>query len=154
MIGAIVAHWIAVFAVPIFSLAIAALGLFVINVIFRQSVSFQTVFSVICYASLVRLVVVVMDLIVILRTDVQHYSPQMLTPATLAIFLDAGRTSKPLYEMATSLDTVRIWCIALSSLGLSLATGRKVHALKIFLTGLGIWMLVALGHAAFSALRP
>src|SRR5271157_4473886 len=45
-----------VLGAPIFLLVIAAVGLFIVNVLFGASANFKTCFSVVCYANLVLLV--------------------------------------------------------------------------------------------------
>lgn len=54
--------------------------------------------------------------------------------------------------IASSFDILRVWFIILSSLGLSAATGKKVGMVAIFLTYLGIWILLVLGHAGWAAM--
>ena len=137
---------------PIFLLIIAAVGLFVVNVIFGASANFKTCFSVVCYANLVLLVAVVLGLVMILFGDVEQFNPENFLPTTVGFFLNPRETSKPLYVIASSFDIFRVWFIILSSLGLSAATGKKVGTLAIFLTYLGIWVLLVLGHAGVAAM--
>ena len=70
----------------------------------------------------------------------------------MGFFLNPRETSKPLYVIASSFDIFRVWFIVLSSLGLSAATGRKLGPLAIFLTYLGIWVLLVLGRAGWAAM--
>ena len=137
---------------PIFLLVIAAVGLFIVNVIFGASANFKACFSVVCYASLVLLVGVVLGLVMILFGDVEQFNPENFVPTTVGFFLNPRETSKPLYVIASSFDIFRVWFIILSSLGLSAATGKKVGTVAIFLTYLGIWILIVLGHAGIAAL--
>jgi hypothetical protein len=153
ILRAIGIHWIAVFAVPIYLLVVAAAGLFIVNVLFGQSVNFEVSFSVICYASLVRQVAFLLGLAMIFLASPDQFNPQSFIPVTVGFFLDPRKTPKPLYVLASSFDIVRIWFIALCSLGLSVATGRKVVTSKIFFISFGAWTIVALGHAGLVALR-
>ncbi|MGA2984829.1 MAG: YIP1 family protein [Terriglobia bacterium] len=137
---------------PIFLLVIAAVGLFIANVVFGASANFKTCFSVVCYANLVLLVGVVLGLVVILLGDVEQFNPENPVPTTVGFFLNPRETSKPLYVIASSFDILRVWFIILSSLGLSAATGKKVGMVAIFLTYLGIWILLVLGHAGWAAM--
>jgi hypothetical protein len=137
---------------PIFLLVIAAVGLFIANVVFGASANFKTCFSVVCYANLVLLVGVVLGLVVIVLGDVEQFNPENPVPTTVGFFLNPRETSKPLYVIASSFDILRVWFIILSSLGLSAATGKKVGMVAIFLTYLGIWILLVLGHAGWAAM--
>lgn len=141
-----------VLGVPIFLLVIAAVGLFVVNVIFGSSATFKACFSVVCYADLVLLVSVVLGLVMILFGDTEQFNPENFLPTTVGFFLNPRETSKPLYVIASSFDVFRVWFIIMSSVGLSAATAKKVGTLAIFLTYLGIWVLIVLGHAGVVAL--
>ena len=142
----------AVVGVPIFLLVIAAVGLFVVNVVFGASANFKTCFSVVCYANLVLLISAVLGLVMILLGDVEQFNAENFTPTTVGFFLNPHETSKPLYTLASSFDLLRIWFIVLASMGLSAATSRKVGTLGIFLAYLGIWIVIVLGHVGFVAL--
>jgi hypothetical protein len=137
---------------PIFLLVIAAVGLLVVNVIFGASTNFKTCFSVVCYASLVLVIPLVLGLVMILLGDVEQFNPENFVPTTVGFFLNPRETSKPLYVIASSFDAFRVWFIILSSLGLSAATGKKVGTVAIFLTYLGIWIILVLGHAGWAAM--
>lgn len=137
---------------PIYLLVIAAVGLFIVNAIFGESANFKTCFSVVSYASLVLLVGVVLGLVMIMMGDAEQFNPDNFVPTTVGFFLNPRETSKPLYVIASSFDIFRVWFIILSSLGLSAATGKKVGTLAIFLTFLGIWILIVLGHAGLAAM--
>jgi hypothetical protein len=138
--------------VPIFLLIIAAAGLFIVNVIFGASANFKTCLSVVCYADLVLLVAVVLGLVMILFGDVEQFNPENFVPTTVGFFLNPRETPKPLYVIASSFDIFRVWFIGLASLGLSAATNKKVGTLAIFLTYLGVWIVIVLGHAGLVAL--
>jgi hypothetical protein len=141
-----------VLGVPIFLLIIAAVGLFVVNVIFGASANFKTCFSVVCYANLVLLVGVVLGLVMIFLGDVEQINPENFVPTTVGFFLNPRETSKPLYVIASSFDIFRVWFIILCSLGLSAATEKKVGTVAILLTYLGVWVLLVLGHAGVAAM--
>lgn len=138
---------------PIFLIIIAAVGLFVVNVIFGSSTNFKACFSVVCYASLVLLVPVVLGLVMIFFSDIEQFNPENFVPTTVGFFLNPRETSKPLYAIASSFDIFRIWLIILTSLGLSIATGKKVGPTSIFLSYLGMWVVWVLGIAGLAMLR-
>lgn len=76
---------------PIFLLVIAAVGLFIANVVFGASANFKTCFSVVCYANLVLLVGVVLGLVVIVLGDVEQFNPENPVPTTVGFFLNPQR---------------------------------------------------------------
>jgi hypothetical protein len=141
-----------VLGVPLFLLVIAAVGLFIVNVIFGASADFKTCFSVVCYANLVLLVEVVLGLVVILLGDIEQFNPENFMPTTVAFFLNPRETSKALYALASSFDIFRVWFIILSSLGLSVASKRKVGTLPVFLTFLGVWVLIVLAKVGWAVM--
>jgi len=142
----------AILSVPIYVLVIAAVGLFIVNVIFGASANFKTCFAVVSYAGLVLLVGVGLVLVMVFMGDVEQFNPENPVPSTVGFFLNPRETSKALYAIASSFDIFRVWFIALSSLGLSGATGKKVGSAAIFLTYLGIWVLLVLGKAGWAPL--
>lgn len=137
---------------PIIMVVIAAVGLFIVNVVFGASADFKTCLSVVCYANMVLLVGVVLGLVLTFFGNVEQFNPQNPIPATLGFFLNPRETSKALYVIASSFDIFHVWFIVLSSMGLSAATGKKVGTAGILLTYLGIWIVIVLGRAGIAAL--
>lgn len=138
--------------VPLSLVIIAAVGLFIANVIFGASADFKTCFSVICYANLVALVGVVLGLVIVFMGDPEQFNPENPIPTTVGFFLNPREISKVLYVIASSFDIVRVWFIVLCSIGLSVATSRKVGTISIFLTYFGIWVLITLAKAGMAAI--
>jgi hypothetical protein len=130
---------------PIFLLVIAALGLLIVDAIFGGSVELKTSFSIVCYSSLVTLVGAALGLVIILFGDPEQFNPQNFMPSTVGFFLNPREISKPLYALASSFDIFRVWFIILTSLGLSIAAGKKVRMAPIFFCYLGMWALWVLG---------
>jgi hypothetical protein len=139
-------------AVPISLLIIAAVGLFIANVIFGASADFKTAFSVVCYANLIALVGVVLGLVMVFMGDPEQFNPENPVPTTVGFFLNPREISKVIYVIASSFDIVRVWIIVLCSLGLSVATSRKVGTISIFLTYFGLWVLITLAKAGMAAI--
>jgi len=142
----------AVIFVPIFLLVIAAVGLFIANVIFGASADFKTCFSVVCWANLVLQVGVILGIVITLFGDPEQINMENPIPSTVGFFLNQRETSKVLYVMASSFDIFRVWFIVLCSMGLSAAAGKKVGTTAILLTYFGIWMLIVLGKVGFAAM--
>lgn len=141
-----------VIGVPIFLLVIAAVGLLIANLIFGASVNFKTAFSVVCYADLVLQVAVILGLFIVFMGDPEQFNPENPVPTTVGFFLNARETSKVVYAIASSFDIFRIWFIVLTSLGLSIATEKKVGTTAILLTFIGLWVLIVLGKAGMAAI--
>jgi len=149
---AIIMRVAGVLGVPLFVLIIAAVGLFIVNVLFGASANFKACFSVVTYANLVLLVGVLLGLVVVFFGDVEQFNPENPVPTTVGFFLNPRETSKVLYAVASSFDILRVWFIALSSIGLSAATGKKAGTTAIFFSYLGLWILIVLGKAGWAAM--
>jgi hypothetical protein len=151
-IGAILGRVGMVVGAPIYLLIVAAVGLFIVNVMFGATTKFKVNFSVVCYAYLVSLVGVVLALVLILFGDAEQFNAQNFIPSNVGFFLNQHDVSKPLYAIASSYDVFTVWFLILASLGLSIATARKVRTLPIFLTFFGLWTVWVLGKAGLSML--
>ena len=138
--------------IPIFLLIIAAAGLLIANVIFGGSAKFKTCFAVVCYSNLVLQLAVVLGLIMVFMGDPEQFNPENPTPTTLGFFLNPREISKVVYVLASSFDILRVWFIALASMGISRATEKRVGTTAIFLAYLGLWILIVLGHAGMAAI--
>jgi hypothetical protein len=151
-IGGIIARVGELVGAPIYLLVVAAVGLFIVNVIFGATTNFKVNFSVVCYAYLVGLVGVVLALAVILFGDAEQFNPQNFIPSNAGFFLNPHEISKPLYVVASSFDIFTIWFLILASMGLSIAAARKVRTIPILLTFLGLWLVWVLVKAGLSML--
>src|ERR1039458_3100377 len=78
----------AIIAVPLSMVIIAAVGLFIANVIFGASADFKTCFSVVCYANLVLLVGVILGLVIVFMGDPEQFNPENPVPTTVGFFLN------------------------------------------------------------------
>jgi hypothetical protein len=141
-----------VIGVPIFLLVIAAVGLFIANVVFGASADFKTSLSVVSWANLVLQVGVILALVIVFMGDPEQFNAQNPVPSTVGFFLSQHDTSKVLYSLASSFDIFRVWFIVLCSMGISAATGKKVGTTAILLTYFGIWVLIVLGKAGIVAI--
>jgi hypothetical protein len=150
--GAVIARVGEFLGPPIYLLILAAVGLFIVSVIFGGTTDFKVSFSVICYANLVGLVGAVLALIVILFGDPEQFNPQNFIPSNIGFFLNIRETPKFLYTIASSFDIFTTWILVLASQGLSIATGRKVRPVPIFLTYLGMWVIWVLVKAGLGML--
>jgi hypothetical protein len=134
-------------------LIVAGIGLLIVNAIFGARVEFKTAFAVTCYANLVALLGSIMALVLILLGDPEHFNAQNPVPSNIGFFLNPLETPKALLSLASSFDIFTLWFIGLLGVGFSEATGRKVKALTVFLTIVGLWMIWVLGKMGLATFR-
>jgi hypothetical protein len=151
-ITAIIMHISAVLGAPAFLLIMAGIGLLFLNPILGAQVSFKGAFSTTCYASLVRLVGVVMAIPLIFMGDAEHLNPENPIPTNPGFFLDPSTTSKGVYSLAASLDVLTLWFLIVLAIGLSRLTGGKTKTTTVFFMFFGLWMVWVLGRAAIAAI--
>ena len=151
-IGAIITHLAGLVGAPIFLLVIAGIGLLITNAIFGAQLNFKTAFSVACYANLVGVVGALMAMVMILLGDPERFNAQNPSPTNLGFFLNRLETSKPLLALASSIDILRLWLMGLLGIGFSEATGRKVKALSVFFSFLGLWAIWVAGRVGLAAI--
>jgi hypothetical protein len=149
---AIVMHASAVLGAPIFLLIMAGIGLLFLNPILGAQAGFKGVFSATCYASLVRLVGVVMAIPLIFMGDAEHINPENPIPTNPGFFLDPSTTSKGVYSLATSMDVLTLWFLIVLAIGLSRLTRGKTKTTTVFLMFFGLWMVWVLGRAAIAVI--
>lgn len=149
-VGAVFAHLGALLVPPIVMLIIAGLGLLIVNGIFGGQVKFPTAFGITCYAYLINVLGALMAVLVVLLGDNEQFNPRNAVPTNLGFFLNPLETSKPLMAFASALDILTFWLMGLLGLGFSEATSRKVKPLPLFLTGLGLWLILVLGKVGLS----
>jgi hypothetical protein len=152
IIGAIVGRVGGIVGPPIYLLIIAALGLFIVNMIFGASTNFKVSFSIICYAYLVSLIGVVLALVMVFFGDAEQFNPQNFIPTNVGFFLNPRETSKALHTLASSFDIMTVWFLILVAVGLSSATAKKVRPVPIFLTYFGMWLIWVLGKVGVGML--
>jgi len=151
-VGAVLAPLSGLLGPVVALLVIAGVGLLIVNAVFGAQLNFARVFAVTCYANLVGLLGAMMAITVILFGDPEHFNTQDPMPTNPGFFLNPVETSKPVMALAGSLDLFTIWFMALLGIGLSEATGRRVKALTIFLSYLGLWALWVLVKMGLSLL--
>ncbi len=151
-VGSILAHVGGVVGPPIYLLVVAGVGLLIVNTIFGASTNFKTSFSVVCYAYLVSLVGAVLAVVVIFFGDPEQFNPQNFVPSSVGFFLNPLDTPKALYTIASSYDIFTIWFLFLASLGLSIASAKKVRTISILLVFIGLWTIWVFGKVGVGML--
>jgi Yip1 domain len=132
----------ALLGAPIFLLIVAGLGLLFLNVFFGQRAKFKDVFSVACYANLPSILGALMTIAVVLFGDVDAFNPQAPAPTNPGFFMNPLTTSHAVFALASSLDFVVFWFMALLAIGLSRVVQKKVKTATIFLSYFGVWLLL------------
>lgn len=132
----------ALVGVPIFLLIVAGFGLLALNVFFGKHARFKDVFSVTCFANLPAILGGLMAIVVVLFGDADAFKVRNPAPDSLGFFMNPLTTSHAVYVLATSLNFIIFWFIALLAIGLSRVVRKEVRAGSIFLVYLGAWVLV------------
>lgn len=148
--GVVMAH-VGTFLGPlIFLTIVAALGLAFVNAFFGGKLDFKRSFAVACYTNLINVLGVLMALAMILFGDPEHFNPNNPMPTSPGFFLDPLETSKPLLAIATSLDILSFWFIALLGIGYSAASDGKVAAFSVSALFFGCWLVFVLIKVGFA----
>jgi hypothetical protein len=70
----------------------------------------------------------------------ESFNIKNFAPTNLGAFLDPTDTAKALYALATSLDLVTIWTLALMSMGVAAVAGVKRSA--GYIAVFGCWVII------------
>jgi hypothetical protein len=132
----------ALLGAPIFLLIVAGIGILFLNVFFGQHAKFKNVFSVVCYANLPSILGALMAISLVLFGDAAAFNPQAPAPTNPGFFMNPLTSSKAVFALASSLDVLIFWFMALLAIGLSRVVQRKVKTSTIFLAYLGLWVLL------------
>jgi hypothetical protein len=114
------------------------------------SVSFKQVLAVVCYARIPGVLFLVLAMLLILLrrasglADSRPVNP-MLT--NLAVFLDPHTTSRFVYSLASSVDCVFFWELALIAVGLKATS--QISSRAAAMTIVTYWFVYSLGFAAW-----
>jgi hypothetical protein len=140
----------AVLGTPLFMLVVAGIGLLILNVFFGQRAKFKQVFSVACYADLPSILGAVMAVAVLLFGDANAFNVQAPAPTNPGFFMNPLTASHALFALASSLDVVVFWFMALLAIGFSRVVQKKVKTPTIFMTLLGAWVLLVAVKVGFA----
>lgn len=132
----------ALVGVPIFLLIVAGFGLLALNAFFGKHAKFKDVFSVTCFANLPAILGGLMAIAVVLFGDADAFNVRNPAPDNLGFFMNPLTSSHAVYALATSLNFIIFWFMALLAIGLSRIVRKEVKAGSIFLVYLGAWVLV------------
>jgi len=140
-------------AIPIFALiataVIAGVLLATINFGFGGKATFWETFAVSWYAGLPGLIKVILGIAALLAgLAPESFNSRNFSGTNIGYYLPP-ETSKPLLALATSLDIVTIWTLALSAIGLSIVAGTKRGS--GYIAVFGWWILIVLIGAGWAA---
>ncbi|HET7212177.1 MAG TPA: YIP1 family protein [Terriglobia bacterium] len=142
----------AVLGTPLFMLIVAGIGLLILNVFLGQHANFKHVFSVTCYADMPSVVGGVMAIAVGLFGDANTFNPRIPAPTNPGFFMNPLTSSHALFALASSLDFVVFWFMALLAIGLSRVVQKKVKSSTVFMILFGIWVLLVVVKVGFALL--
>ena len=142
----------AVLGTPLFMLIVAGIGLLILNVFLGQQAHFRQVFAVTCYADMPSIVGGVMAIAVALFGDAGAFNPRIPAPTNPGFFMNPLTSSHALFALASSLDFVVFWFMALLAIGLSRVVQKKVKSSTVFMIIFGIWVLLVVVKVGFALL--
>ncbi len=133
--------WVSVLlAAPIINLVIAALLIFVGNVILGGQTNFKTAFAVTCWSGLIS---VLGSLVLI---PIMRASGELISPTSLSFLDSSGDEGSPLFFLLSQIDLFRLWGMAV--LGLGFAAAYKFSSKKGVTVALVAWgIFVVIGTA-------
>jgi hypothetical protein len=139
------------FLVPLACAALAALFLGVYRFFYAADLRFAQSFAVVVWTyAAYKLVAAPLNLLVMSLTGEWSVDPESALHANLGALLDRATAPPPLYALASSLDLLTLWALALLSIGYAAAIGTRAWtAAWGVLVPWGAWLL---GGAALAAL--
>ena len=141
-------------ASPIFLLATGAIISLVllgtINFVFGGKAKFGSVFAVWMYAMMPSCIKTVLGIVVLFAgTAPESFNIKNFAPTNLGAFMNPMETNAGLYSLATSIDFVTIWTLALVGIGVAIVAGTK--RTSGYIASFGWWALVVIVGAGFAA---
>ena len=140
---------------PILTLAgfaLLSLGLWgTINFVFGGKAGYGSILAVWFYAMLPSIVKTLLGMVVIFAGMApESFNIKNFAPTNIGAFLDPLETNKALYALATSLDLVQIWNLALLGIGTAIVAGVKRSS--GYIAVFGWWAIFVLIGAGFAAI--
>jgi Yip1-like protein len=141
-------------ASPVFILAMGAVISLVllgtINFVFGGKAKFASVFAVWMYAMMPSCIKTILGIVVLFAgTAPDSFNIKNFAPTNLGAFMNPMDTNPGLYSLATSIDFVTIWTLALVGIGVAIVAGTK--RTSGYIASFGWWALLVLGGAGVAA---
>lgn len=142
-------------ATPVFLLgtgaAIALVLWGTINFGFGGKAKFGSIFTVWMYAMLPSIIKTVLGIVVIYSgVAPESFNIKNFAPTNLGAFLNPADIHPALYSLATSIDIITIWCLALVGIGTAIVAGVKRSS--GYISSFGWWVIVVLIGAGWAAI--
>jgi cell division protein FtsB len=123
-----------------------------INFVFGGKAKFGAIFAVWFFANLPLNLKTLLGILVIYISDTpETFNIKNFAPTNVGAFLPVMETNKAVYALASSLDIVSIWCLALLSIGLATVAGVKRGS--GYIAVFGWWIIVVLVGVGFAAIQ-
>jgi hypothetical protein len=145
---------VAFLAGPVIAMGVVAVMSLVlmatINFGFGGKAKFGQIFAVSYYAWLPETIKAILGTIVIFSGEApESFNLKNFSPTNLGVFLDPVETNKALYTLATWVDALTIWRLALLGIGIAIVAGTKRSSGYMAVFGWWVLMLlIAVGWAA------
>ncbi|KAA6460328.1 YIP1 family protein [Acidobacteria bacterium AB60] len=142
-------------ASPLFVLmmgiVISAVMLGTINFGFGGKAKFGSVLAVWMYAMMPSVIKTILGIIVIYAGSApESFNISNFAPTNLGAFLSPTDTNPALYTLATSLDVITIWTLALVGIGTSMVAGVKRSA--GYIASFGWWAVIVIASVGWRAI--
>jgi hypothetical protein len=142
-------------ASPVLTLAVIALmtlGLWgTINFVFGGKATYGSILAVWFYALLPSIIKTLLGIVVIFAgVAPESFNIKNFAPTNIGAFLNPVETNKALYALATSLDVVQIWCLALLAIGTAMVAGVKRNS--GYIAVFGWWAIFVLFSVCIAAI--
>ena len=121
-----------------------------INLGFGGRAKFGSVLAVWMYAMLPSIIKTLLGIVVIFAgTAPESFNIRNYAPTNIGAFLNPAETNPAIYSLATSIDIITIWSIALVGMGTAIVAGAKRNS--GFIAAFGWWILMVLCGAGIAA---
>jgi hypothetical protein len=139
---------------PVFLLVMGAIISLVLwgtlNFAFGGKAKFGSIFSVWMYAMLPSIIKTILGIVVIYAgVAPESFNIKNFAPTNLGAFLPTD-TNPALYSLATSIDIITIWSLALVGIGSAIVAGVKRSS--GYISSFGWWAIVVLVSAGWAAI--
>jgi len=148
--GPTFAYVAAVVALPIMALVTAGVFLFLFRMLMSVELSFRQSLAIVCYSWVPTLFGSIMAFIMLYLKTPEDFDLNYPAPTNIGAFLELSSTPKWLLSLATSIDVVTLWTLALLATGFA-AADRKISWGSSFACVFGTWavyVLLKMGWAA------
>jgi hypothetical protein len=133
--------------------ALLSVGLWgTVNFVFGGRATYGSILAVWLYSLLPSIIKTLLGIVAIFAgIEPESFNIKNFAPTNIGAFLNPLETNKALYTLATSLDVVQIWSLALLAIGTAIVAGVKRNSGYIAVFGWwAIFVLIRVGIAAFT----